>query len=201
MTGVRHHLARLRWRLASLVSPEMAAACDDYSSLVAHATDGRMSARCDYDLAQVKAIVDEVGQATYEAGRQDILSVQSSRIPRVIIESPFAGDIDANVEYTRACVRDSLRRGEAPFASHLIYTQAGILDDRAPDEREQGIEAGLEWGRAADRCAVYIDRGVSPGMEAAIKRHRARGVLVMFRRLEAHADASRQSKGEPSCRR
>ena len=39
----------------------------------------------------------------------------------VIIESPYAGDIEANVVSARACVRDSLSRGEAPIASHLLY--------------------------------------------------------------------------------
>ena len=43
----------------------------------------------------------------------------------VIVESPYAGDVAANVEYARAAVADCLRRGEAPFASHLLYT----LDD------------------------------------------------------------------------
>ena len=50
-------------------------------------------------------------------------------LPIVIIESPFAGDVDKNIEYARKCVRDSLNRGEAPSASHLLYTQPGILDD------------------------------------------------------------------------
>ena len=47
----------------------------------------------------------------------------------VIIESPYAGDIEKNVAYARDCVRDSLMRGEAPYASHLLYTQPNILDD------------------------------------------------------------------------
>ena len=54
----------------------------------------------------------------------------------VIIESPYAGDIEKNVEYARACVRDSLSRGEAPIASHLLYTQPGILKDEIPSERQ-----------------------------------------------------------------
>lgn len=33
----------------------------------------------------------------------------------VILESPFAGDVEANIEYARACVRDSLPRGFRPF--------------------------------------------------------------------------------------
>ena len=64
----------------------------------------------------------------------------------VIIESSFAGDMERNIKYARRCMRDSLIRGEFPFASHLLYTQEGILDDTKPDERKLGIEAGFEWG-------------------------------------------------------
>ena len=40
---------------------------------------------------------------------------------RVILESPYAGNVEENVAYARAAVRDSLLRGEAPIASHLLY--------------------------------------------------------------------------------
>ena len=37
------------------------------------------------------------------------------------------------MEYARACLRDSLLRGEAPIASHLLYTQpVASLDDSDP---------------------------------------------------------------------
>lgn len=87
---------------------------------------------------------------------------------RVIIESPFAGDIPANLEYARACVRDCLDRGEAPIASHLLYTQPGILRDEVPEERQWGIEAGLAWGVMAHATVVYTDRGISTGMAFGI---------------------------------
>jgi hypothetical protein len=44
---------------------------------------------------------------------------------RVIIESPYSGDVETNVAYARAALRDCLSRGEAPLASHLLYTQPG----------------------------------------------------------------------------
>lgn len=88
---------------------------------------------------------------------------------RIIIESPYAGDVETNVAYARACMRDSLERGEAPIASHLLYTQEGILNDDVPNEREQGIAAGLEWRAAAEAAVFYIDLGWSKGMaDAAI---------------------------------
>lgn len=55
-------------------------------------------------------------------------TVAPLQMRRVILESPFAGHVESNIEYARACIRDSLLRGEAPLASHLLYTQPGILD-------------------------------------------------------------------------
>jgi hypothetical protein len=56
---------------------------------------------------------------------------------RVIVESPYAGDIVRNITYARRAVRDSVLRGEAPIASHLLFP-AGILDDDIPKERALG---------------------------------------------------------------
>lgn len=101
----------------------------------------------------------------------------------VIIESPYAGDVIKNVAYARLCVKDSLHRGEAPIASHLLYTQDSILDDNVPAERKLGIEAGQAWGRVADLYAVYTDYGVSLGMKHGIETARKLGVTVEFRSL------------------
>ncbi len=101
----------------------------------------------------------------------------------VIIESPYAGDIEANTEYARRCVRDSLSRGEAPIASHLLYTQPGILRDEDPSERQWGIDAGLEWRKVAELTAVYTDRGMSSGMRYGIRAAEDAGVPVEYRVL------------------
>lgn len=85
----------------------------------------------------------------------------------VIIESPFAGEVEANTDYARAAMADSLARGEYPIASHLLYTQPGILDDGVAEQRQLGIEAGLAWRKVADRAVFYVDRGWSGGMTAA----------------------------------
>ena len=101
----------------------------------------------------------------------------------VIVESPYAGDVEGNVAYARACVRDALARGEAPFASHLLYTQPGILRDEVPAEREQGIAAALAWYRGADAAVVYTDRGISRGMEFGIAAAKAAGKPIEYRSL------------------
>ena len=101
----------------------------------------------------------------------------------VIIESPFAGDVEKNTRYARACVRDSLLRGEAPIASHLLYTQEGILNDDIPEERQHGIDAGLAWRTVAQASVVYTDLGISKGMEYGIKAAQDAGVPVEYRTL------------------
>lgn len=102
-------------------------------------------------------------------------------LPLVMIESPLKGDVARNVAYARACMRDSLARGEAPFAMHLLYAQDGILDDTKPEERTKGIAAGLAWSAKADLVAVYCDHGISEGMNLAIKAAEARGCPVVYR--------------------
>ena len=99
----------------------------------------------------------------------------------VILESPFAGDVEGNKKYANEAMRDSLYRGEAPFASHLLYTEA--LDDNVPSERELGINAGLEIGRYAVRTVVYTDRGISNGMKYGIERAESEGRPVEYRSL------------------
>lgn len=105
----------------------------------------------------------------------------------VIVESPYAGktqaEIDYNVSYARACVRDCLMRGEAPYASHLLYTQPGILDDKIPEERKHGIEAGIAWKLVADATIVYADLGVTQGMQWGIDAARDRGRPIEERKL------------------
>lgn len=102
---------------------------------------------------------------------------------RVILESPYAGDVEENVKYARSCIRDSLSRGEAPIASHLLYTQPGILDDNVPEERQWGIDAGLAWGKGADKTVVYTDRGISRGMQYGIAAAEKDGRPVEFRSI------------------
>lgn len=101
----------------------------------------------------------------------------------VILETPYAGDVERNVTYARAAMADCLRRGEAPYASHLLYTQPGVLDDDKPDERTLGIDAGLAWGDKADATVVYVDHGISRGMQYGIDRANAAGRPVETRTL------------------
>jgi hypothetical protein len=101
----------------------------------------------------------------------------------VIIESPFAGNVDANIEYARQCVKHSLLKGESPIASHLLYTQPDILNDNDYSERALGITAGLAWLRVADLSAVYTDLGISNGMQQGMNQAMSNGVTVELRSI------------------
>lgn len=101
----------------------------------------------------------------------------------VIVESPYAGDVAANEAYARAAIRDCIMRGESPFASHLLYTQPGLLRDDLPEERVKGIDAGLAWYNVVSLCVVYVDRGISEGMRVGMAHARTKGVPVEERRL------------------
>lgn len=99
----------------------------------------------------------------------------------VVIESPYAGDVEANLDYGRRCMLDCLQRGEAPMASHLLYTQC--LDDLDNEDRRLGMQAGWEWFDAVDACVVYIDNGISIGMRDGIEAASQCDVKIEFREL------------------
>lgn len=86
----------------------------------------------------------------------------------VIVESPYAGDVERNLAYLRRCLRDCLERGESPYASHGLLTQPGVLDDSDPLERTWGVAAGFAWRQRADATVVYRDLGLTDGMRAGI---------------------------------
>jgi hypothetical protein len=116
----------------------------------------------------------------------------------VLLESPYSGDVERNTKYARECMRDSLMRGEFPFASHLLYTQEGILDDSIPDERALGIAAGLAWGSRSFATVVYCDLGISKGMTygicRAIDEHRP-VVYRYLRKGSSHEERQKQKQG------
>lgn len=119
-----------------------------------------------------------------------------NKMKLVILESPYAGNIELNVEYARAAVRDSILRGESPLASHIFLTQPGILRDEVPEERKLGIDAGLAWRVVSEGSVVYTDLGMSRGMEYGIAAAKASGKSVEFRTLpgwkERLAESTRQ---------
>ncbi len=59
-----------------------------------------------------------------------------------------------------------------------------MLDDSIAEDRELRICAGLAWGAVAEATVVYVDRGVSAGMEKGIADAKAAGRPIEYRRIE-----------------
>jgi hypothetical protein len=111
----------------------------------------------------------------------------------VVIESPYGHNVDGsradaatierNARYLRACLADCLARGEAPIASHALYTQPGVLDDTKPEERKRGMLAGWAWHRVTDAIVIYLDLGVTQGMRDGVANARLYAVEIKKRAL------------------
>lgn len=107
----------------------------------------------------------------------------------VILESPYADKPGhyckvTAAEYLRDAMRDCLMRGEAPFASHGLYTQEGVLRDDVPEERSLGIQAGFAWRGSASYIVFYVNLGFSPGMQAALTQAQDEGRIIKMRSLK-----------------
>lgn len=97
----------------------------------------------------------------------------------VVIESPYAADtaagVERNLRYLRACMAFCLAQDAAPYASHGLYTQPGVLNDKIPEERKKGMRAGFAIGAKLEERWFFTDLGMTDGMlrgeEAAGKKN------------------------------
>lgn len=107
--------------------------------------------------------------------------------PVVLLESPFSGktpgELARNIQYARLAIRDCISRGEAPFASHLLYTQDHILLDTIPEERQLGIACGLAFQYIAASVVVYTNLGITEGMQQGISHAEKLQLPILYRTL------------------
>lgn len=99
----------------------------------------------------------------------------------VVLESPYSGDVVSNKAYLQECIRDCVRRGESPYASHQMLTEA--FNDLDPHERALGITVGFAWRRVAAITVFYVDRGWSRGMRLALDDCESNGLPYEERTL------------------
>lgn len=145
-------------------------------------------------------VLDENRHERLNFERRSFGGLISDIKPFVIIESPFMGltegDDNAphsqsfNIRYARAAIRDSVLRGEAPFASHLLYTQPGILRDEVNEERELGMDLGWHIMRRSNYVVAYGDLGFSSGMIRGLKAALDAGLKIKMRFLSEVYDGS-----------
>jgi hypothetical protein len=122
-----------------------------------------------------------------EESHELLKSHMNKQMKKVIIESRFSSsDVEGlvrNKKFTLACMRDCFMRGEAPYASHVIYAQTHILDDFVANERAIGMHAGFCWGDLGELTVVYTDLGISSGMQMGVEHAEKVGRPVEYREL------------------
>lgn len=80
----------------------------------------------------------------------------------VYIASPYAGDVEGNIEFAKAACRYAMECGQTPVAVHLLYPQ--FLRDSDLAEREAGLRMGREVLAACGElwcCGSHISEGMA----------------------------------------
>ncbi|RJE46624.1 MULTISPECIES: DUF4406 domain-containing protein [unclassified Dehalobacter] len=95
----------------------------------------------------------------------------------IYVASPYAGDVENNVEFAKRACRYVMEQGHAFFAPHLLYPQ--ILEDSNPAERETGLKLGHHMLERCDEMWVFGNR-ISSGMEAEIERAKQLGIPIRY---------------------
>ena len=80
--------------------------------------------------------------------------------------------VNKNLEYARQCCHWVFEQGGVPFASHLFYTQEGMLDDTNKYDRN--------IGGFAEKVCVFYDKGISKGMKLGVQKGLERDQDIEF---------------------
>lgn len=83
----------------------------------------------------------------------------------VYVCSPYAGDVDKNVENACKFSRYVYEQGCIPITPHLLYPQ--FLDDANDNERADGLNIGIELLNLCNEIWVFGEK-ISAGMTAEI---------------------------------
>ena len=81
-----------------------------------------------------------------------------------------------NMELANLACRYAVQHGCNPMAPHLLIP--GFLDDTDPEEREIGIQLGLDWLMDCDELWVIGDR-ISDGMRQEMEAAQDEGIPVV----------------------
>jgi hypothetical protein len=97
--------------------------------------------------------------------------------PLIYVCSPLAGDMKKNIERASRYCRFVSGCNSIPIAPHLYFTR--FLDDSISEERNQGIEMGLEILKVCDAVWVFGNK-MSGGMRSEIQLAKQLGKPMMF---------------------
>lgn len=109
----------------------------------------------------------------------------------IYVASPYAGDVERNVEYAKQACRTVMESGHAFFAPHLLYP--AVLNDAVQEERQAGMDMGLTMLFRCDELWVFGPH-ISSGMQAEIAEAERMRIPVRRMALEEHPAAARTAE-------
>lgn len=95
----------------------------------------------------------------------------------VYICSPLRGDVERNIRKANGYCRFAATKSAVPIAPHAMFT--GFLDDAIPQERQMGLEMGLELLKRCCELWVFGNR-MSEGMKAEIKAAEELNITIKY---------------------
>jgi len=98
--------------------------------------------------------------------------------PIVYICSPYAGDIEKNVERARLYSRFAVEEGCIPLTVHLLYPQ--FMNDENPAERELALRFGNVLMSKCAQVWVFAGHGISAGMAGEIEHAQNKGYSIRY---------------------
>ncbi|MDP3058954.1 MAG: DUF4406 domain-containing protein [bacterium] len=95
--------------------------------------------------------------------------------PLVFICSPFAGDVDRNIEKARRYCKYAVEQNKIPLAPHLLFPQ--FMNDGNATERRLAIFMGLVL---LAKCAElwYFGEIISEGMQVELTKAKKRNIPI-----------------------
>ena len=95
---------------------------------------------------------------------------------KVFICSALRGNVEENLQKARMYCRSAVEEGYLPLAPHLLFPQ--FLDDDVEEERQTGIQMGLELLALCNE--VWVFGKTSEGMKMEIAYAKKIGVPVSY---------------------
>lgn len=97
--------------------------------------------------------------------------------PIVYICSPYAGNIEKNVESARMYSRFAVDKGCLPIAPHLLFPQ--FIDDSNPDDRRLAFDLNYILLNKCSQLWVFGNQ-ISTGMDIEIENAKRKHILIRY---------------------
>lgn len=122
-------------------------------------------------------VMTNIERAEREASLNTLAQTVPGYKPVVFICSPYAGDVQENVNKTHRFCKFAVEQNCIPLAPHLLFPQ--FLDDNDPEERALGLLMGCVLLTKCAEMWVFGEH-VTKGMALEIERAERRLLPIRY---------------------